>query len=607
MSNILSIEIDANVVKISELKVTKKTVKPVNFCSFPTSIKHVTDTEVYEADSLGFAISENMKKAGMKGKNAIFIINTSSINGRFLTVPWSNKESEVIKMLTSTAERDNVFPVDLKTVILTYTDLEIRKIEEDAYDKNGNPKPKKNVIKYLDTMTYVAPKGLIQGIQTVAKNAHLSAMAIEYKGNSLYQYMARHVRKSDYMFVDINNTNTIIGIVDDTILQSIRVLDFNYNTFVEPLLGATKLFGLESFDDCMAFINKYNLLDLEDKSVYTYKEYTDFDKEDIDNIRQQLINSITAMFGEVNTFIGQYRQTGKTVNELLVINENRDFPSLIESFEFNTRLKTTDFFKDIVTSNLFLDYQNEMTFTSFCGALKYINFNIEETTRQKRREQSQRISMYMLILSVICMLGYVGYTIIDFTDAQNKNMRLQGQLREAQEAQTLYQKYMNLCTSLDSLTEFDKEANPILNSYPDIMNQIESVIPVNKAKVDSISFSETGVSMSGTADSKTTVAKLLEGLQSISYFQQTTTDIDEEGNEVEKVTKSNIEFSSVSESESKDYATGKSVSWSVNCNFPTEEEEDYSEEDYPEGYDGSTDGTTDGSTDGSTENMESAQ
>lgn len=574
MSNILSIEIDADVVKISELKVTKKTVKPVNFCSFPTSIKHITDTEVYEADALGFAISENMKKAGMKGKNAIFIINTSSINGRFLTVPFSNKESEVIKMLTSTAERDNVFPVDLKTVILTYTDLEVRKIEEDAYDKNGNLKPKKNVIKYLDTMTYVAPKGLVYGIQMVAKNAHLNAMAIEYKGNSLYQYMARHISKNDYMFVDINNTNTIIGIVDDTILQSIRVLDFNYNTFVEPLLGATKLFGLENFDDCLSFINKYNLLDLEDKSVYTYKEYTDFDKEDIDNIRQQLIDSITAMFGEVNTFIGQYRQTGNTVNELLVINENKDFPSLIESFEFNTRLKTTDFFQDIVTSSLFSDYPNEVTFTSFCGALKYLNFNIEETNRRKRREQSQRVSIYMLIVSVFCVLGYVGYTIIDFTDAQNKNVQLQGQLREAQEAQTLYQKYMNLCNAEDTLNDLEKNSAPVLNSYSDIMNKIEDVIPVNKVKVDSISFSETGVAMSGTADSKTTVAKLLEGLQGIGYFQQTITDYDENGNEVEKVTGYNIEFSSISESESDDYATGISVSWSVNCNFPTEEEED---------------------------------
>lgn len=577
MSNILSIEIDADVVKISELKVTKKTVKPVNFCSFPTSIKHITDTEVYEADALGFAISENMKKAGMKSKNAIFIINTSSINGRFLTVPFSNKESEVIKMLTSTAERDNIFPVDLKTVILTYTDLEVRKIEEDAYDKNGNLKSKKNVIKYLDTMTYVAPKGLVHGIQTVAKNAHLNAMAIEYKGNSLYQYMARHISKNDYMFVDINNTNTIIGIVDDTILQSIMVLDFNYNTFVEPLLGATKLFGLENFDDCLSFINKYNLLDLEDKSVYTYKEYTDFDKEDIDNIRQQLIDSITAMFGEVNTFIGQYRQTGKTVNELLVINENKDFPSLIESFEFNTRLKTTDFFQDIVTSSLFSDYPNEVTFTSFCGALKYLNFNIEETNRRKRREQSQRVSIYMLIVSVFCVLGYVGYTIIDFTDAQNKNVQLQGQLREAQEAQTLYQKYMNLCNAEDTLNDLEKNSAPVLNSYSDIMNKIEDVIPVNKVKVDSISFSETGVAMSGTADSKTTVAKLLEGLQGISYFQQTTTDYDENGNEVEKVTGYNIEFSSISESESDDYATGISVSWSVNCNFPTEEEEDSTE------------------------------
>lgn len=577
MSSILSIEIDANVVKISELKVTKKTVKPVNFCSFPTNIKHITDTEVYEADALGFAISENMKKAGMKSKNAIFIINTSSINGRFLTVPFSNKESEVIKMLTSTAERDNIFPVDLKTVILTYTDLEVRKIEEDAYDKNGNLKPKKNVIKYLDTMTYVAPKSLIYGIQTVAKNAHLNAMAIEYKGNSLYQYMARHISKSDYMFVDINNTNTIIGIVDDTILQSIRVLDFNYNTFVEPLLGATKLFGLETFDDCLSFINKYNLLDLEDKSVYTYKEYTDFDKEDIDNIRQQLIDSITAMFGEVNTFIGQYRQTGKTVNELLVINENKDFPSLIESFEFNTRLKTTDFFQDIVKSPLFNDYPNEVIFTSFCGALKYLNFNIEETNRRKRREQSQRVSIYMLVLSVFCVLGYVGYTIIDFTDAQNKNVQLQGQLREAQEAQTLYQKYMNLCNAEDTLNDLEKNSAPVLNSYSDIMNKIEDIIPVNKVKVDSISFSETGVAMSGTADSKTTVAKLLEGLQGISYFQQTTTDYDENGNEVEKVTGYNIEFSSISESESDDYATGISVSWSVNCNFPTEEEEDSTE------------------------------
>lgn len=574
MSNILSIEIDADVVKISELKVTKKTVKPVNFCSFPTSIKHITDTEVYEADALGFAIFENMKKSGMKSKNAIFIINTSSINGRFLTVPFSNKESEVIKMLTSTAERDNIFPVDLKTVILTYTDLEVRKTEEDAYDKNGNLKPKKNVIKYLDTMTYVAPKGLIHGIQTVAKNAHLNAMAIEYKGNSLYQYMARHISKNDYMFVDINNTNTIIGIVDDTILQSIRVLDFNYNTFVEPLLGATKLFGLENFDDCLSFINKYNLLDLEDKSVYTYKEYTDFDKEDIDNIRQQLIDSITAMFGEVNTFIGQYRQTGKTVNELLVINENKDFPSLIESFEFNTRLKTTDFFQEIVKSSLFSDYPNEVTFTSFCGALKYLNFNIEETNRRKRREQSQRVSIYMLIVSVFCVLGYVGYTIIDFTDAQNKNVQLQGQLREAQEAQTLYQKYMNLCNAEDTLNDLEKNSAPVLNSYSDIMNKIEDVIPVNKVKVDSISFSETGVAMSGTADSKTTVAKLLEGLQGISYFQQTTTDYDENGNEVEKVTGYNIEFSSISESESDDYATGISVSWSVNCNFPTEEGED---------------------------------
>lgn len=573
MSNLLSIEIDTNTVKISELKVDKKRVKPINFCSFPTSINHITDNEVYEADSLGFAIAEHIKKANMHCKNAIFIINTSSISGRFITVPWSGKEEEIVKMLTSTAERDNVFPVDLRNSILTYTDLDVRKLEEDAFDKKGNKKSKPNVIKYLDTMTYIVPKTLIAGVQNVAKNAHLTAVAIEYKGNAIYQYMARHVDKSDYMFVDMNNTNTIIGIVDDTILQSIRVLDFNFNTFVEPVLNATKLFDLKTKDECMQFINKYNFLDLDDTSVYSYKEYTDFDKEDIHEIRQKLIDSITTMFGEVNTFIGQYRQTGKTVNDLLVLNEDKDFPSLIESFEFNTRLKTTDFFKEIVTSSLFADFENELTFTSFCGALKCLNFNVEETTRRKKKEQSQRISVYMLILSVFCVLAYVGYTIVDYTDAQNKNTQLHTQLREAQEAQNLYQQYMNIINAESTLDDVEEASNPVLNSFSDIMTKIEEVIPVNKVKIDNISFSDTGVALSGTADSKTTVAKLLEGLQCISYFQQTTTEYDEQGNEIEKVTGSNVEFSSVSESESEDYATGRAVSWAINCNFPVEEEE----------------------------------
>lgn len=593
MSNILSIEFDTNVVRISELRVDRNKVKPIKFCEFTTTINHITDTEVYETDSLGFSIAERLKKEGIKTKDVIFVINTSSIHGRFITVPWQKKESEIMQLLTATAERDNVFPVDLKANIITYTDLEIRKEEDTENVDNKSKKPK--TIKYLDTMAYVAPKSLVNSLQEVAKNAHLRTIAVEYKGNAIYQYLAKHIDKNDYMFVDMNNANTIVGIVDDTILQSIRVLDFNYNTFVEPILEATKFFDIKTVKDAISFINQYNLLDLEDKSVYTYREYTEFDVSDIENIRQQLVDSITTMFNEVNAFIAQYRQSNKTVNELLILSENKEFPSLIESFEYNIKLKTTDFFKDLLSENLLDGVDNEETFTVFCGALKSLNFNIEESTRRKKREQSQRISLYLIVLSVFAALGYVGYTIVDYTDAQNKNVQLKGQLREAQEAQTLYQKYMNLCNSIDSLTEFDKEANPILNSYTDIMNQIESVLPVNKVKVDSISFSETGVTMSGTADSKTTVAKLLEGLQGISYFQQTTTDVDENGNEVEKVTKSNVEFSSVSESESKDYATGKSVSWSVNCNFPTEEEDD--------GYlDGYTEETTE-----NTESTESAQ
>lgn len=560
---LLCIELSSVEIRVCEVELSGKgnKVKLLNHFSV-LSNNSISDTEIYEADSLAYTISSLLAENKIKTKSCIVCINSNSIYSRTMTLPHQNTTTELLELINAKVEEDRVFSaVDLQKSITTYSILDkVEYIEDEPVDTDTKKKKSKKPKKYYEyeVMLYNAPSSLVQGVIDLVKACKLKLVAINYAGNSIYQYIRTTHSKGTYLAVYLNDTNSILSVIKDGTMISQKTDSFSYSMIAKKLIEHQDITGCKTVEEALAFINEVRFFD---DDYELNQDLLETQQDTFYYMRDEIIDDVVNFFNIISAYLASVRNTMQ-VDGIVYVCNNKVFPDLSESIKANVGIDVEILDEDKVGYP-----QSRLNCINSC--ISPINFNIEE---DNKAVENKRFRQYMgvgLIFTVWMCGVYAGYNVITLQSLKSQNKVLEEKILSANEAQQVYNSFVGSTLTLETVQGFDKTSMTVLNDLDNIIKDMEKSIPTNKLHISSLSCTTESISLSATADSKDTVAHFIKELEGIEQFVK-------------------VDTMSVSESVAEDgavtgFATGREVVVNIVCSFEVEEEvEEFEDEIVPE-------------------------
>jgi type IV pilus assembly protein PilM len=622
---LLCIELTSLDLRVCEVQLNTKSKETIllKHFSIPTT-NMIGDDEIYEVDTLSYSLMEKLKENEIKTKKCIVSINSNHIYSRNVTVPYQRTSQELLSLVTAKVENDDIFSAaDLAKSITTYSILEqiAREVVEEETEENTEEKPKKKkkakAIFDYNVMLYNAPSDLIKDIVTLTKSCKLQLQAVNYSGNSIYQYMRVKHNKGTYLTVYLNDTNAIMSVIKDGIMVSQKTDDFSYVKVCKKLIEHQDVTRCSSVEECFKFFNDVKFFE---EDYILDDELTETQKDTFYYMRNEIFDDILGFFDVVKAYLTSVRNT-MPVDSVIYICNSEEFPDLTESIQVNLGIAVN---KNVTVEKVVEEITNQIAeevtelvensepekpkgvekkpkkdkkektpkpkkekkpkkidetvalidesmptalINCIYGCISPINFNIEDANRQTENIRIRQYTIFGVILTLWMSALYTGYNIITLSNLSTENKKLENDILAANEAQQVYNTYALSTYTLDTVTAFDDTSSTVLNEIDLVIEKLEKAVPTNKLHIDNLSCTIDSISMTIRADSKDTVAYFIENLEAIEYFDS-------------------IDVSSVSESISESgsestFASGREVSTSVLCTFADlnadEEEFEYEE------------------------------
>ena len=579
---IVSIECGLTTTKIVEVSYDKKNndVTIHTAKSMPTPEGAVGVSGIFDVETLAYSIKKVLSDSGIKTKNVVFTINSESIHARHMIIPYQKSTSDILEVVRAKAEDENIFPVDLEGYVLSFTKLgEIEETLDDSIEENEEEKSdvdnldgkeikkkkkktKKKKTK-LSLMAFIAPEGLVKSYLEVGRIAKLNVLSIEYVGNSVYNFVKIDNPDGNYIIVQLTDINSILTTVKDGVVISQRSTEYSYNSFANHLIERSKLFGnVKTIDEAFDYMNKMNFLSMTEEDIDNL-DMSPIDQDDYERVREETIDSFFSLFNQINSFIGQYRNKyNQNIDKIIYISDRKSFPDIVESIQVNTSIKTYNFG---VKSERFKDMDLTPIVSCLGAHINPVHFNILDSEFERRKQLTNRVILYSILTSITACVGIGVWSLFNYSSLSMKNMKLQNDIANATRAQQVFNDYQSSLTALTSITDFDNSCRTILNDLPDILEDIERVVPTN-VEIQSVGISKESIILTVSGSDKDSVAYLVENLEKVDWFQK----YDDEGNQIGF----GVDISSVTD----DYAEGsngtRNVNAVVSCYFKSDEDSD---------------------------------
>lgn len=555
MGKLLSIELTDSTLRVSYQNIKKKEVSILDEFRIEFDTRIISDTSVYEIDNIAFKLNKALKRRKITARDAVFVINSSKIHGRKVVIPKQKNENDFLKLLHAKVTNENVFPISLDDYYLSYSLISQKKVTEkikkDENDSKSKNKGKNNSYIECTVMAYVAPISLINGIQELADASKLVVKAVEYTGNSIYQYTRNFIvddGTDDYILVHINSINSIVSSIKNHRLVQQRGIDFNYKSICSFFFENERIFGLTNFKDVISFINRTNFLDKDKSTAFKeLKKLSSSDRDVVNRVQGDVLNAIVGLIDSINSFIAQCRVDDIHPTKIYYLNECNDYPDISESLEYYVKLPVENL-------QLYDSMKSREYLACYCSYLKPIDFMSRNKSKKALETHVRQLSAVELFIVFWVVAISVIISYISFNIERDKNEQLNKMIAEAEEARTVYNDFISSESNLKSITEFDESIKTDLSEIDLMLTKIEEVMPVDVCYIDSISISDEQISFPVKVDSKDTLVKFVQGLNTIDYFD-------------------NIDFTGAQESEGDDFKSGRIVTSNISCHLLSATEE----------------------------------
>ncbi len=479
MSKVLSVRIGKKYVKICELQYTTnmKSVYVNRILKAKTPPDVVEDGFIKDFFAAESFLSAIIRENNMTATDVIFSISSGKIATKEITVPIM-KERQLVEMIEANASE--YFPIYLDDYILAHNILE-----------KGNPKKGD---KQMRVLVLAAPKELIDDYFQIAERLKLNVKSIDYAGNSAYQMIRRQIPAATSLVIQVQEETTTVNILKDNILKLQRTIPYGKNLPIEAL--AEKL----NIDEDEAA----TLLETE-----SYIHET-FDGDPVTESIRPIINNVLRVVDYYNS-----RNSDDPVEKAYLVGESVSLLGLDFLFanEFDVSVNQLIRFNGVTLEN-----ENDLLHkivTKYVGCLgagiEPVNFMPKETLEKMRSANNFRLLRIGVLAAAVIAVIAVSVPLTKLVIAKAEQSRVQSSIDNIKDIDQVVDDYY---TALDRFTDAESFKNLTDGNNDSLLyfiSNLEAKMP-SDISINSITFTNGQVSLTGTTSIKPTVAKFIQAL-----------------------------------------------------------------------------------------------
>lgn len=479
MSKVLSVRIGKKYVKICELQYTTnmKSVYVNRILKAKTPPDVVEDGFIKDFFAAESFLSAIIRENNMTATDVIFSISSGKIATKEITVPIM-KEKQLVEMIEANASE--YFPIYLDDYILAHNILE-----------KGNPKKGE---KQMRVLVLAAPKELIDDYFQIAERLKLNVKSIDYAGNSAYQMIRRQIPAATSLVIQVQEETTTVNILKDNILKLQRTIPYGKNLPIEAL--AEKL----NIDEDEAA----TLLETE-----SYIHET-FDGDPVTESIRPIINNVLRVVDYYNS-----RNSDDPVEKAYLVGESVSLLGLDFLFanEFDVSVNQLIRFNGVTLEN-----ENDLLHkivTKYVGCLgagiEPVNFMPKETLEKMRSANNFRLLRIGVLAATVIAVIAVSVPLTKLVIAKAEQSHIQSSIDNIKDIDQVVDDYY---TALDRFTDAESFKNLTDGNNDSLLyfiSNLEAKMP-SDISINSITFTNGQVSLTGTTSIKPTVAKFIQAL-----------------------------------------------------------------------------------------------
>ena len=512
ISKVVSIEISDLRTRVCYMGYGKK--NPVVYKSFTFDNPEMTveDGFILERGLYGTELVERLEEAGIKCKDVVFSLTSNKIISREVTIP--DMKPELVQELIEN-ERAEYFPMDTTEYMLTYLVLE--KLKE---------------TKELRILVYAVPDIVIKNYEALAAERDLKVVALDYNGNSIYQWLRQKTHDPMEMYLQVNEKNTMFTILENGLLALQRNMNFGTYVFTSNLMeegyygkpeekqeAPSK--AVETMDDAMVKLMENTLLYPSFTAVVDTVPMNE-EEAKLHELKSRLTDAARPLIGNVERVLEYYHSKNREAEVSKIYLGGigahiQGLKELIES-EFNgVEVVIVESLPGVKLHKKNMDMENKTSEYIACIGAAYpsLNFHVGDS----KKALGVAIVFYLLALLVTIgasvFLVYNSYT--EYQDALAKKESVKAQVEAAKAIEPLYNDYLTAQSAIAAIEEMAASSFQHGENINELLAQLEILLP-KETLVHSLTINGETFSMSITVPAKTTAAQLLLQLQEVDYI-----------------------------------------------------------------------------------------
>ena len=510
MAKQLSIDIGSKKIKIIEGKKERNALRVDKAAFEMTPYQASHEGNIDNFDDIKNVLDKALKSNGLKSKNVVFNISTSSLITRSLELPVVKGRDETIKMIKY--ELEQYMPVVLSDYKIVYRVL-------DTFEKDG--------LKKADYLVYAVPNGLIDDYIKLAESLKLRLNSINLSFNSI-ENIFKPGREISGLKIEKDKAYYVVELGHKMIV--FNVLKNGQNIFSRIInqggedidLGIVNLFEVDKEN---AIASKHKLSNLDDSDVFTEEE------KFINNIVRTNVNAWVTEIRKLIQFFGSKRKD-EEFGAMFLYGGSSNIKNIDAYFDASFNIETR-----VIEDVKYIKYNEKNINRSYFKINEYLDvaaglyqkkedINLLADLIEGKRNRLKKIAGSTLVIGLLVLA--VGFY---FLTTLNRINTLEAEIAHAESIleNEVYQKKLEEIEELKSrisvLEEYKDNLN-ILNQgiqqqdFVDvyILNSLADNTPID-IELSNVSVNNQNITFNATASARTSVAQLEKNLKELDFIE----------------------------------------------------------------------------------------
>ncbi len=479
---VLSIEIGSDLTHVIEVDYKTKNSKVYKVCSFQTPLGVIGESGVRKNEEFRNALQTKLAAHGIQTKKAIFVVNSGKIANREVEIPLV-KEKMIKDLLNANASE--YFPVDLAQYQLVFRSISDPVLEADKRKR---------------IFVYAVPNDLVSSYEELSAFCSLELVGLDYVGNSVYHAMHKSAKEDLACTVKIDDTATMITIINGGEVELQRTIYYGYGSLVE-LVTESQVFESKGYANAREVLRKERCLSLGAEDETT----------ELGALRVEATELLSDLISNVGRVVDYYisRNIGLEFNNIVLIGNGAVIKGLdkLMSQELNIPCVVL---KPI--TEYFASYGASFAPLEFSFGSKQTEMIVKQ--KKKREMFATKIFALVCLLISIIMCSVVG---IQHAILKAENKSLTQEKKDLAYIEKIHDDYMATRERFKDVSDMHGTMQTINDEIFQSIVIMEAVLPSGFTYTDMTSNNES-LTINGTANSLEEIETAIRNLRETELF-----------------------------------------------------------------------------------------